>query len=107
MLIRLSLIIPTVSANCTRAQPMHTGEVQGRTEPEIGDTVAVSLGDSLDHAVQGPPPQVVGCPIGRSVLLHAGANRERRGAPGSTKTKTVQLHTQTIDVTVCGSVVQA
>lgn len=39
---------------------MDAGEEQGRAETELCDSIAVSFGDSLDHAVQAESAQVVG-----------------------------------------------
>src|SRR3982750_4824607 len=41
---------------------MNTGEVQRRAESEVGDTIAMGFGNSLDHAVETEPAQVIGHP---------------------------------------------
>ena len=41
---------------------VRAGEEKGRPQTEGGDSIAMSLGDSLDHAVQAEPSQVVGHP---------------------------------------------
>src|SRR5918911_2172266 len=39
---------------------MNTGEVQGRAQPEVSNTVAVGLGNPFNHAVPAEAPQIVG-----------------------------------------------
>ena len=39
---------------------MGAGEEQGGAQAERGNTVAVSFGDSLDHAVQAEASQIIG-----------------------------------------------
>ena len=50
---------------------------KSRPKAERGDSIAMSLGDSLDHAVQAEPSQVVGHPaLGDGIGRLPGEHRE-------------------------------